>query len=70
MRIVYKLEDMCCANCAAKLEKAIAELDGIEKASVNFIAEKIIVETGLDREVLLEKIRALAAKIEPDCTIE
>ena len=70
MRIVYRLEDMCCASCAAKLEKAIAGLDGIEKASVNFIAEKIIVETELGREALLEKIRALASKIEPDCTVE
>lgn len=70
MRIVYKIEDMCCANCAAKLEKAIAELEGVAKASVNFIAEKIIVETELEREALLEKIKALAAKIEPDCTVE
>ncbi|MBQ4136835.1 MAG: heavy-metal-associated domain-containing protein [Clostridia bacterium] len=70
MRIVYKIEDMCCANCAAKLEKAIAELESVAKASVNFIAEKIIVETELEREALLEKIKALAAKIEPDCTVE
>ncbi|MBQ7822269.1 MAG: heavy-metal-associated domain-containing protein [Clostridia bacterium] len=70
MKITYKIKDLCCAHCAAKIEEAIAKLDGIEKANVNFLSEKITVETELDRQALLVQIKDIAAKIEPECTVE
>ena len=37
MKRVYKLEGLDCADCTAKLERAIAKLEGVEKVGINFI---------------------------------
>lgn len=44
MTKTYKLRDLDCANCAAKLERAVSKLDGVKSASVNFFAQKLTVE--------------------------
>lgn len=66
----YKLEDLDCANCAAKMEERIKKIDGVLSASVSFIMQKLIIEA---EESELDKIVKQAAKIckkiEPDCRI-
>ena len=44
MKKYIKIEDLCCANCAAKIEKAVSKLDGVSKCTVNFMAEKMLRE--------------------------
>lgn len=44
MKKVFKLKDLDCANCAAKMENAILKLDGVENASVNFMTQKLTLE--------------------------
>ena len=34
MKKVFKLEDLDCANCAAKMENAISKIEGVESANV------------------------------------
>ena len=67
MKKTYKLEGLDCANCAAKIERAINGLDGVTTATVNFITTKLVIEAEE------EKIAAIAAaaekivkKLEPD----
>lgn len=70
MRKTFKIEDLDCPNCAAKLEKAISEIDGVTKASVSFIAQKMIVEADeKDMEGVISKIPSAAKKSVPDCTV-
>lgn len=70
MRKTFKLEDLDCANCAAKLEKAISEIDGVTKASVSFIAQKMIVEAEeQDMDKVIAAIPKAAKKAVPDCTV-
>lgn len=45
MKKIFKLEDLDCANCAAKMETAIAKVDGVESVSVNFFTQKLTLET-------------------------
>ena len=70
MRTIYKLEDLDCANCAAKMEAEIKKIDGVEFASVNFLSQKLTIEAD---DVILNDILKKAAKaikkIEPDCRI-
>ena len=47
MKKIIKLEDLDCANCAAKLERAIAEIEGVQRVSVSFMAQKIPVSTAV-----------------------
>jgi copper chaperone CopZ len=44
MRKVFRLEGLGCANCAAKMERAITELDGVKNATVNFMTTKMIID--------------------------
>lgn len=40
----FILQGLECSNCAAKMERAINRLDGVTGATVNFIAQKLIIE--------------------------
>ena len=44
MKKVFKLVDLDCANCAAKMERAIAQLDGVQSVTVSFLAQKLTLE--------------------------
>lgn len=48
MKKIFKLEDLDCANCAAKMEAAIAKVDGVESVSVNFFTQKLTLEAADD----------------------
>ena len=41
MKKIYILEDLDCANCAAKMEAAIAKVEGVESGSVYFFTQKL-----------------------------
>lgn len=70
MKKVYKLEDLDCANCAAKMECAIQKIDGVQNASVSFIAQRMTIEADEDKfEEIMKKVVKTCKKIEPDCVI-
>ena len=71
MKKTYLIEDLCCANCANKIETQIRELDGVTSASLNFIAGKLFVEFE-DRiaGTITASVVKIATKLEPDVTIE
>ena len=70
MKKKFKLEDLDCANCAAKMEEAIKKIEGVNDASVNFLAQKMMVDAVDDRfDAIMEEVKAACAKVEPDCKI-
>ncbi|MCI6730175.1 MAG: heavy-metal-associated domain-containing protein [Clostridiales bacterium] len=71
MRKSYALEDLDCANCAAKMEAAINKLPEVEKATVSFMTSRmsLVVPEGTDMTALLEKIQKEISKVEPDCRV-
>ena len=71
MQKKYSIE-VDCANCAAAVERKLAELEGIEKLSISYMAQKMIVTyaEGADEKALLKEMMKLARKIEPDFEIE
>ena len=70
MKKVYRLEDLDCANCAAKMERAINELPGVEKATVNFMAQKLVLTAEESRyQEILQKVEEAIRRVEPDCRI-
>ena len=72
MKKVFLLEGLDCANCAAKIEKAVSELDGVKSASVNFITTKLTIETEGDTvsDELLKKIKKTAKKTDSDIVVK
>jgi len=70
MKKVYKMENLDCANCAAKMEAAIKKIDGVEDATVSFLVQKLTIrcdESKLD-EIMKEAVKA-CKKVDPDCEI-
>ena len=66
-----KLHDLCCANCAAKIEDKVSKLDGVESVTVNFLTEKMIMNADESKmEDILSRIEKIVHKIEPDVEIE
>lgn len=71
MEKTYKLENLGCANCAAKMEKAIRKLEGVEEANVNFMTQKLYIRADESRLTgIMEKAVAIIRKVEPDCAIK
>ena len=70
MKKRFKLMELDCANCAAKMEAAIRKIDGVQDATVSFMAQKLTIEAEDDRfDEILEQAQAAIRKIEPDCVI-
>ncbi len=70
MKKVYMLEDLDCANCALKMEDGIRKIEGIIDAEVNFMTQKMTIETEIDdQKKIMKEVVKVCRKIEPDCTI-
>ena len=70
MKKVYRMEDLDCAHCAAKMEAAIAKLDGVKSVTISFLTQKLTLETeGDDQTELMKQVVKLCKKVEPDCII-
>lgn len=70
MRKVFKLDNLDCANCAAKMEEAIKKIDGVQSASMRFMTQKLVIEADESRmDAIVDKAAELCKKIEPDMTI-
>ena len=71
MKKTSLLEDLCCANCAAAIERGVAKIEGVNSASVNFLTTKMILdveEEGFDET--FKKIKKVVKKTEPDVTLK
>ena len=69
MKKKFKLEDLDCANCAAKMEDAIKKIEGVNDATVSFMTQKMTIETNQNIDEVMKKVVKLLEKLEPDCTI-
>lgn len=70
MKKKFKLEDLDCANCAAKMEEAIKKIPGVNDASVSFMAQKLTIEADeAMMDEIVEQAIACIAKVEPDCKV-
>ena len=70
MKKKFKLEDLDCANCAAKMENAIKKIDGVNDATVSFLAQKMTIDAVDEKfDDIMKEVVAVCAKGEPDCKI-
>lgn len=70
MKKTFKLIDLDCANCAAKMEDAIKKIDGVKSATVSFMTQKMTMEADDERFDEIVKLAVKACKkVEPDCEV-
>ncbi len=59
-----------CANCAAKVEEAVKKIDGVNSVTINFMAQKLVLDADDARfDDVLKEVIATAKKVEPDCEL-
>ena len=70
MKKTFKLIDLDCANCAAKMESAIKKIDGVTDASVSFMAQKMTIEADSAQfDSIMKQVVKACKKVAPDCEI-
>ena len=70
MKKKFKLTDLDCANCAAKMEDAIKKIDGVTDANVSFMMQKMTIEADESRfDDIMKEVVDVCKEVEPDCII-
>lgn len=70
MKKVYKMEELDCAVCAAKIEDAIRKIDGVENASVSYVLQQLTIEADEDKlPEIMKQAQKVCKRIERDCRI-
>ncbi len=71
MKKVIRLQDLDCANCAAKMERGIEKIKGVNSVSVDFMTQKVVLDCD-DNAVdeIIAEMKKVCHKIEPDCIIK
>lgn len=70
MKKTFRLIDLDCANCAAKMERAIQNIDGVTHATVSFMTQKLTIEADDARfDQIVKEAVNVCKKVEPDCEI-
>ena len=71
MKKRFAMENLDCANCAAKMEAAIQKLPGVNSATVSFMTQKLTIDAEEGRlEEILDQAAAICRKVEPQCVIK
>jgi copper chaperone CopZ len=71
MKKSFKLVDLDCANCAAKIENALNKMEGIDHATVSFMTQRMTLEASDEQfPEIVEQAKALIKKLEPDVTVK
>ena len=70
MTKIFRLKDLDCPNCAAKMEQAINKIPEVHNANVNYLTQKMLVEAeDAHFDVVMQQVIKICHKIEPDCQI-
>ena len=70
MKKKFNLQDLDCANCAAKMEANIKKIDGVNDASVSFLTQKMTIDADDARfDEIMKEVVKVCKKVEPDCVI-
>ena len=70
MKKTFKLQDLDCANCAAKMERAIQQVEGVISANVSFMTQKLSIEIADENfDSVWNEVTKKAKKADPDVTI-
>ena len=71
MKKKFKVENLDCAHCAAKMEEAIKKIPGVEDAVMNFMTQKLTLEMADDANVdeIVAKAQECVSKVSIVCEI-
>lgn len=69
MKVKYHVEGLDCPVCAGRLETMLSETEGIDSAKINFLTERITVESALEGDALDALVARVAASFHKGTTV-
>ena len=64
------MQDLDCANCAAKMERSVAKIDGVNSVNISFLSQRMTIDADDARfENIMDEVVKTCKKVEPDCVI-
>ena len=70
MKKIFEMDDLDCANCAAKMEDAIRKIEGVTYCSISFMAQRMTIEADDAKfDAIMKQAQKAVKKVEPDCRI-
>lgn len=70
MKKIFKMNDLDCAHCADRMEQAISKIDGVSSVSVNFMAQKMVIDADDARfDEIIKQAQKEVKKADSNCSI-
>lgn len=70
MKKKFKMENLDCANCAAKMETAINKIVGVKEATVSFMTQRLVIEADDDKfDEIIKEVIKVCKKVDADCEV-
>lgn len=70
MKKILKMNDLDCAHCADRMEQAISKIEGVNSVSVNFMAQKIVIDAEDSRfDEIINQAQKEVKKVDSNCSI-
>ena len=71
MQKSFRLIDLDCANCAAKMERGINKIKGVNSCTINFMMQKMTIDINDDIfDSIMDEVEKTIKKIELDCKVK
>lgn len=70
MKFKYKIVGIDCPFCASKLLTKMAKVEGIDRVNINFLSERLTVESELDESAWLDTLKAVAKDFDKSIVIK
>ena len=70
MKKKFKMENLDCANCAAKMEDLIRKIPGVREANMNFMTQKLSLDAEDERfDEILAEAQKCCDRVDKGCRI-
>lgn len=70
MKKVLMMDNLDCANCAAKMQENVKKIDGVEDCSVSFMSQKMtLVYDETKEKEIFKSVQKAVRKVDPDCSV-
>ncbi|MBQ1410778.1 MAG: heavy-metal-associated domain-containing protein [Oscillospiraceae bacterium] len=70
MKKKFKMENLDCANCAAKMEDLIRKIPGVHEANMNYMTQKLSLDAEDERfEEILAEAQKCCDRVDKGCRI-
>ena len=70
MKKTFILEELDCANCAAKMQESIKKIAGVNDCNITFMTKKMVLDADdANFDKIMKDVKKAISKVEPDVEV-